>query len=84
MSVLGLCFRINDSGVFAWISLTASSWTLLMNNDADVRNLIGNYFPLICMLKMSSLDDMSIYMSTQPNHHISSFFVILFTIYISI
>ena len=27
LSVLGLCLRINDSGLFAWISLTALSRT---------------------------------------------------------
>ena len=27
LSVMGLCFRINDSGLFAWVSLTALSRT---------------------------------------------------------
>ena len=29
-SILGLCIRINYSGLFAWISLTALSWTYLI------------------------------------------------------
>ena len=28
LSVLGLCLRINEFGLFAWISLTALSWDL--------------------------------------------------------
>ena len=32
LSVLGPCLRINDSGLFAWISLTALSRTYFICN----------------------------------------------------
>ena len=36
LSVLGLCVRINDSGLFAWISLTALSRLCVRINDSGL------------------------------------------------
>ena len=43
LSVLGLCLRINDSGLFAWISLTALPSTyfiILLVHEKSITNSI--------------------------------------------
>ena len=47
MSVLGLCLRIIDSGLFAWISRTALSRTYFIGTDIHVGRIVYLRIPSI-------------------------------------
>ena len=59
LSVLGLCLRINDSGLFAWISLTAVFWTYfaLYSNTTLYETL---WFGIFCIILRKGISCMRV------------------------
>ena len=56
LSVLWLCYkRINDSGLFAWISLTALSWTYSRDYDTIHWNVVCGIHIHACVCALSGI-----------------------------